>query len=92
MDLIITAVNTFFNIMHVMLFIRVLLSWFPMARGSRLMEMLFFLTEPILVPIRKLVQKSPLGGPGMIIDFSVLIAFVLLRLAQSFVISLLVGL
>jgi len=91
MGIIIQAVNAFFNVVTLMLFVRVILSWFPMAANNRLMELLYFLTEPILVPIRKLVHRSPLGGPGMIIDFSVLIAFILLQLAQSFIVSFLRG-
>ena len=91
MELIISAVNMLFNVITIMLFIRVILSWFPMAANNRLMELLYVLTEPILVPIRTLVHRSPLGGPGMVIDFSVLIAFILLRLAQGFIISILRG-
>jgi len=91
MELLIQAVNAFFSVITLMLFIRVILSWFPMASNNRLTELLYVLTEPILVPIRNLVHRSPLGGPGMIIDFSVLIAFVLLRLAQSVIISFLHG-
>jgi len=91
MDLLISAVNAFFSVITMMLFIRVILSWFPMAANNRLMELLYVLTEPILVPIRNLVHRSPLGGPGMIIDFSVLIAFILLRLAQSVIVSFLRG-
>jgi len=84
----ISTVNGFFWILYGMLFARILLSWFPMARGNRLAEMLFMLTEPILSPVRRLVQKSPLGGPGMMIDFSPIIVFILLRVARDVVISI----
>ena len=81
------TVVTFFNVLYVMLFVRILLSWFPMFRGSRLVELLYILTEPVLAPIRNLIQRSPLGGPGMVLDFSPIIAFVLLRLLSSVIVS-----
>ncbi|MCL2357046.1 MAG: YggT family protein [Defluviitaleaceae bacterium] len=85
------AVNTFFSVLYVVLFIRIILSWFPVNRDGKLMQLLFAITEPILAPIRKLVQRSPLGGPGMVLDFSPLIAFILLRLANSILVPLIAG-
>jgi len=79
-------------VLYVMLFARIILSWFPMGRNNRFMELLFAFTEPVLSPIRKLVHRSPLGGPGMVLDFSPLIAFVLLRLARIVVLNFLVTL
>ena len=83
------AVGWLFNILFVMLFIRVILSWMPMARGGRVVGFIFAFTEPILAPVRRLIDRSPLGGPGMMLDFSPIITFFLLRLAQSFVVNLL---
>ena len=87
--IIITAVRYFFNVMYALILIRVILSWFPMARGNKLVQILFSLTEPILGPIRSVIQKSPLGGPGMMLDFSPIIAFFLLSLIQNVLINLL---
>ena len=89
MMLLISAVNRFFDVVTILLFIRVILSWFPMAANNRFGEMLFMLTEPILQPIRNLVHRSPLGGPGMIIDFSVIIAFILLNVLRNIIVSVL---
>ncbi|MCL1883450.1 MAG: YggT family protein [Defluviitaleaceae bacterium] len=86
------TVEVFFMVLYVMLFARIILSWFPMGRNNRFMELLFAFTEPVLSPIRKLVHRSPLGGPGMVLDFSPLIAFVLLRLARIVVLNFLVTL
>ena len=82
------AVNMIYNVLFVLLIARILMSWLPMFHGSRFAELLFNLTEPILGPIRRLIMRSPLGGPGMVIDFSPIIAFVLLRLATNVVIAL----
>ena len=83
----VNAVETLTMVLFVLLFARILMSWLPMFHGSRFAEFLFVLTEPILGPIRKLVMRSPLGGPGMMIDFSPIIAFVLLRLVSNVLIS-----
>ena len=77
------AVNAFFMVLYIVLFVRIILSWFPMSRDNKFMELLYAITEPVLAPIRRLVQRSPLGGPGMVLDFSPLIALILLRLLNS---------
>jgi len=85
--ILISAIHTFYWVLVIMLFARILLSWFPMI-GGQFIDLLFFLTDPILSPIRALIQKSPLGGPGMVMDFSPLIAFLLLGLVRNLAISL----
>jgi len=83
------VVRWLFTILNILLFIRVLLSWMPMIRGGRIAELIFAFTEPILAPIRKLIERSPLGGPGMVLDFSPIIAIVTLSLLQSVVANIL---
>ncbi|MCL2576548.1 MAG: YggT family protein [Defluviitaleaceae bacterium] len=82
------AVGVFFTALYVMLFARIILSWFPM-RDSRLMELLYAFTEPILAPVRNLLRRSPLGGPGMVLDFSPLIVFLLLRIVGNAIVGIL---
>ena len=74
----ITAVRWLINIMYGLLLIRVLLSWMPMFRGP-FVNFVYSFTEPVLAPIRRLIDRSPLGGPGILLDFSPIIAFVVLR-------------
>jgi YggT family protein len=76
--------------LRILLFVRIILSWFAVGRNSRVVEILFAFTEPILAPIRSLVNRSPLGGPGMVLDFSPLIAFVLLGLLERLILSFLI--
>ena len=92
MDIFIMAVARFFDVIRIMLFARVILSWFPMFHGSAIVRLLFNITEPILAPIRNILQRSPLGGPGMIIDFSPIIAFILIHFIQLILIDILRGL
>ncbi|MCL1863681.1 MAG: YggT family protein [Defluviitaleaceae bacterium] len=86
----IRTIDLFFTILYIMLFARIILSWFPMA-NNRLLDLLYAFTEPVLAPIRKLVHRSPLGGPGMVLDFSPLIAFILIRLVNNFLTNFLRG-
>ncbi len=86
--ILIQGVSVFCNLLYILILVRVILSWFPMVHGSKPVRILFALTEPILSPIRGVIQRSPLGGPGMVLDFSPIIAFFLLQLAQTVLISL----
>lgn len=36
-------------------------------------------TEPLMAPIRKLLYKSPLGGPGMMLDISPIIVLFIIQ-------------
>ena len=75
-----------------LIFVRIIMSWFPSMRGSAFGNFLFTLTEPIIGPVRKLLQKTPLGNPGMMIDFAPLVSFMLIRLAEMVIINFLVTL
>jgi len=78
------VVNWLFYILYGLLLIRVVLSWMPMFAGGGFGSFIFSFTEPFLAPVRKLIDRSPLGGPGMMLDFSPIVSFFLLRLLHSF--------
>lgn len=65
------------------LFARIVLSWFPIAPGSGLatiFSLLYNLTEPVLGPVRRVMPPLTLGGAGF--DLSpivVIIGFQILR-------------
>jgi len=82
------VVNWLFYILYGLLLIRVVLSWLPMLGGGSLVGLIFAFTEPFLSPVRRLIDRSPLGGPGMMLDFSPIISFFLLRFLHSFLSSL----
>jgi YggT family protein len=73
-----TAIMWFGNILVICLFVRAILSWFPGGRRSFIYNALSVITEPFVSPVRKLIQKSPLGGG--VLDFSFIIVLVLIRL------------
>lgn len=83
------AVSVFFSLLEWLILIRIILSWLPIGRNP-LTQLLYTLTEPILGPVRSMMDKSPLGG-GMMIDFSPIIALFVMRLVQM-VLNGLIGL
>lgn len=77
------SLRIFVEILDYLILARVFLSWIPIGRDNPIIRFIYALTEPILATIRNMLQKSPLGGPGMILDFSPIIAFFLIRLVLN---------
>jgi YggT family protein len=81
--LLIQTVSTFLSIYLILLFIRVLLSWFPNVNWfDPPFSILSQLTDPYLNLFRSIIP--PLGG----MDFSPFLAFLLLQVLQQVVASL----
>ncbi|HVM39732.1 MAG TPA: YggT family protein [Acidimicrobiia bacterium] len=77
---------SFITVYFVVLFARIILSWFPVEPGSAMAgiyRILYDLTEPVLAPVRGLIP--PIGGSGMAFDLSPIIVFVGLTIVQRFV-------
>jgi YggT family protein len=65
----------------VVIFVRVILSWFPISPGSVMASIYSFvysITEPVLGPIRRLMPGVGVGGMGL--DLSPIIVILLLQL------------
>lgn len=92
-DLIIQTIYFFAMALKLLLFVRLLMSWF-VRLGERsgffrgLFNVVFSLTEPILAPIRKMLLKSPVGGVSAIVDFSPVLAYFLLELVSSLLMNM----
>lgn len=84
--LLVQAIGLFFYFLEILIFVRILLSWLPMGYNSAIGRFLYTMTEPILGPVRDMVNKSPLGG-GFGLDFSPIFALILMRLVQTLLIS-----
>ena len=75
-----SVLNTFVVLLaralNLAIFARILLSWMPVDKGSRLVRIVYEITEPILGPIRRVVPAF--GG----LDLSPMIALILIQVAQ----------
>lgn len=90
--LLITFVRLAFQVYIWLIIIRVILSWFRMPFTERLGPILVFIydiTEPVLAFFRNLMPSVMIGGAG--IDFSPIVAILVLQLLQSLVIRLLLA-
>jgi YggT family protein len=86
MSIIIVAVDRLFSIIELLIIVRIILSYIPDLRTSKVYEIVFQLTEPILYPVRELLYKVGLNR-GMI-DFAPIGAFVILNLIRSLLIRI----
>ena len=82
----ISAIRYFMLFLQFVIIARVLMSWFPGARGGPFSNLVHSLSEPVLGPVRRLIQKTPLGGS--MLDISPIFALLLLRVAESLAVSL----
>jgi YggT family protein len=83
LDLLFRTITTFVNIYLVLLFIRILLTWFPQVDFyNPPFSVLAQLTDPYLNIFRRVIP--PLGG----LDFSAILAILALQIVQSTVLPL----
>ncbi|HEY3378383.1 MAG TPA: YggT family protein, partial [Armatimonadota bacterium] len=76
-----------YNVLFLIILISVLLSWFPRSRFHPLAKLVNQLSDIILAPIRRLVPPMRFQS-GAMLDFSALIAIVLLQIVYSMLIKL----
>ncbi len=76
-DILVSALGIFYQILTFAILIRCIISWLPISINNFFVKIIYALTEPLLGPVRRLIEKSPLGG-GMMIDFSPVIAYFIL--------------
>lgn len=68
------------------LLIRVVMSWFPVSqhgRGATIVGFLYLVTDPVLVPLRRILPPIRLGA--MAVDLSPVVAFFGISLLMGFV-------
>lgn len=83
--LVLRTIELFLYALEILILVRVLSSWIPRAYDSPIVKFIVQITEPILTPIKKLIDKSIFGGKGSMLDFSPLVAFFLLNILQNFI-------
>ncbi|MGN1031796.1 MAG: YggT family protein [Butyricicoccaceae bacterium] len=82
MMIVVSFLVAILNIFEIFLVIRCLMSWFPQVQASRIYDFIYTMTEPLLAPIRSFLMRFEFLRT-MPIDFSVLVAFILLSIVQS---------
>ncbi len=71
--------------------IDVILSW--IYTGNNLfIRIIHAITEPVLKPFRNLINNSAIGGPGLRLDFSPILAVLALTFLENVIRSLLLSL
>lgn len=75
-------IKILFQVYTLMLFVRIISSWVPEWRETKVVQFVSFYTDPYLDLFRKVVP--PLGG----IDFSPILAFISLSIIESFLLRL----
>ena len=77
----ISIIHTAFEILTYIIFIRVILSWFPHNPYQPLIKLIYQISNPILNPIRNFV--SPIGG----IDISPIIAIFMIQFIKNIILQ-----
>lgn len=77
-EIILEAIYYFYYFLTALIFIRCILSWFPINGNNFICRFIYNITEPILGPIRRLIEKSPIGGS--MIDISPIVAYIFLQI------------
>ena len=83
----IKLVSTLFQIYKLMLFFRIISSWFPIDRTHQLYRFLYTATEPVLRPFRDIFYRFGLMGAGF--DFTPIAALFALNFIENTVIRIL---
>lgn len=78
------VIHILFIAYTILLFLRIVSSWFPAWQAHHFVRFVAFYTDPYLNLFRRLLP--PLGG---VLDISPILAFFVLRLAEMILLSLL---
>jgi YggT family protein len=80
------AISFVFVVMELAILVRVFISWIPVPKNNRLIGLLYQVTEPILAPIRSIIEKSSISK-NMMFDFSPIVAFLIIGLIRNIILS-----
>jgi YggT family protein len=76
-------IHTLFFAYTILLFVRIVSTWFPDWQGHHLVRFVCFYTDPYLNLFRRLLP--PLGG---VLDISPILAFFALRIAEMILLEI----
>ena len=90
-SLLVNAIDTARWILNTLILIRIILSWIRIGATNPVTRFIYNITEIFLSPVRNLLAKSPIGGPGMMLDFSPLICVLLVDVISRVLIQIIVS-
>ncbi|MEY7998670.1 YggT family protein [Clostridium sp. Mt-5] len=80
------AISLLFRFLEGAIILDVILSWVMPGRGNAFTDLLHVFTEPLMKPGRIIQQKLM---PGLALDFSPIIAFLIIDIVRGIVFSIL---
>ena len=83
-QILIWSVSKFFSIIYILMFVRIALSWVRVNPYNKVVNTIYQITDPILEPFKRLIDRFWLNT-GMI-DFSPLIAYLVLQFVEKLII------
>lgn len=89
MNLVVGLLLMALNIYQYIVLARVIITWLPIDRNNAIVNLLFNVTEPVLAPIRNIIEKYS-AGRNMMFDFSPIVVFLLIGIIRS-ILSTLIG-
>ena len=81
-NFIVNIVNGLLTVLQLLMMVRAIMSWFVQEEGSRFYDFLYYATEPVIYPVRRVLHTLGLAGDGMMIDISFLVTVILLWVVQ----------
>lgn len=78
----IRTINILLDILVMIIAIRAIVSWIPIPKESAFLKILYKITDPMLEPIRKLIQRSAFGQ-NMMVDFSPVILILIIYILRG---------
>lgn len=75
------AIIKLIEIIELLILARVFLSWVPNMRDNQIVRFIYQITEPLLAPVRSMIERSSFGR-NMMIDFSPIIVFLILGILK----------
>jgi YggT family protein len=82
-------VQALFTVYIILIFIRILLSWIPRLPYNRVLHSVVTFVNDVTDPYLRLFRRivPPLGGGGIALDLSPIIAIIVLYIAQALIVG-----